>query len=401
MTFCLLLVAFSSCRPSSDKAFSGKPVIDRQRYTIHSRILNEDREIWINLPHTQHLYWFDPRGGLAVAYVLDGESHFDLVNSLQRNLSSVNGNADCPPLIVVGLVNLDRTLDLTPSHSSAVSEANGGGESYLRFIREELFPFVDSVCHPGPYRMLVGHSLGGLLTLHALAKYPDMFNSYVSIDPSLTWDRYRFLDTTIRRLSKPVYSGKSLYVATANPGAYGRSREDIVADTLADDDVARAAFRLGDSLNQFSENGLDWQATYYDNENNGSVSIAALRFALRNIFYDYEFLQFDTLLTLRPEDGLRLVLQHFRDAADSMGADAGGMEWSLNAIGYWLLDRKELERAKVYFAYNLQHFPESPDAYDSMGDWMLKAGDNAGGEKMKQERQSRQEAAERALRRTF
>ncbi|MEM7535498.1 MAG: hypothetical protein AAF639_25200 [Chloroflexota bacterium] len=34
------------------------------------------------------------------------------------------------------------------------------------------------------YRILIGHSFGGLLTLHTLLDVPEMFQAYIAIDPS-------------------------------------------------------------------------------------------------------------------------------------------------------------------------------------------------------------------------
>ena len=39
-----------------------------------------------------------------------------------------------------------------------------------------------------PYRVFVGHSLGGITTIDALYTMPETFNAYVAIDPSLWWD---------------------------------------------------------------------------------------------------------------------------------------------------------------------------------------------------------------------
>ena len=40
----------------------------------------------------------------------------------------------------------------------------------------------------GTYRLLAGHSLGGLFALHALMAKPKLFNAYAAIDPSLEWN---------------------------------------------------------------------------------------------------------------------------------------------------------------------------------------------------------------------
>jgi predicted alpha/beta superfamily hydrolase len=50
----------------------------------------------------------------------------------------------------------------------------GGADSFLRFIREELLPEVDRKYRTAPFRILMGHSLGGLFALHAFSRSPGL-----------------------------------------------------------------------------------------------------------------------------------------------------------------------------------------------------------------------------------
>ena len=54
------------------------------------------------------------------------------------------------------------------------------GEAYLRFVVEELKPFVDGRyrTRPGPEgTFLMGSSLGGVVSAYALARYPQVFGA--------------------------------------------------------------------------------------------------------------------------------------------------------------------------------------------------------------------------------
>ena len=83
-----------------------------------------------------------------------------------------------------------RTRDLTPSRSAAL-EDSGGGDAFLHFIRHELFPWVDDR-FPSSLDDTVyfGHSLGGLLGVHALLADVPAFNRFIISSPSLWWDHY-------------------------------------------------------------------------------------------------------------------------------------------------------------------------------------------------------------------
>ena len=67
-----------------------------------------------------------------------------------------------------------------------------------------------------PYRILVGHSLGGTTAINALYTIPETFNAFVAIDPSLSWD-----DSALLRQAKDYFrsarlEGKALYLAKDN-----------------------------------------------------------------------------------------------------------------------------------------------------------------------------------------
>src|ERR1022692_1935717 len=180
--FSFLLVAFSVCAhaQANNKIVLG--TID----SIHSNILNEQRKIWVYVPEEDPNSIFSKQR-YPVVFLLDGDAHFYSVVGMIQQLSSVNGNSICPKMIVVGIPNTDRTRDLTPTHvevdppfmDSASSKTSGGGERFIAFIEKELMPHIDSLYPVAPYRMLIGHSFGGLTVMNTLIHHPQLFNSYV------------------------------------------------------------------------------------------------------------------------------------------------------------------------------------------------------------------------------
>jgi predicted alpha/beta superfamily hydrolase len=65
----------------------------------------------------------------------------------------------------------------------------GGQEVFLDFIEHDLRPAIAQRLAVDPQRQaLFGHSLGGLLTLHALYTRPHLFQTWLAADPSLWWD---------------------------------------------------------------------------------------------------------------------------------------------------------------------------------------------------------------------
>ncbi len=105
---------------------------------IHSNILNENRIIYVYSPvnHSEPL---------PVIYLMDGEM-ISLVAGIVDFLYQTN---QLPPQIVVGIGNYvyDRNRDLTTTHNvlnmdgttdSIFWKNSGGGENFLKFIKDEL-----------------------------------------------------------------------------------------------------------------------------------------------------------------------------------------------------------------------------------------------------------------------
>lgn len=124
-----------------------------------------------------------PNGGNAllsaqkypVVYLLDGNRHFQSVVGIIQQFSQVNGNTLCPEMIVVGIPDTVRERDLTPTKPGddpflkelGPLRATGGGDAFLSFMEKELMLYVNSKYLAQPYKILIGHSSGGLTVMNA------------------------------------------------------------------------------------------------------------------------------------------------------------------------------------------------------------------------------------------
>jgi predicted alpha/beta superfamily hydrolase len=61
-------------------------------------------------------------------------------------------------------------------------------EAFLSFVAGELVPYIEKNYRTRPYRLLVGHSFGGLFAVYAMIARPRLFNAYIAADPSLYWN---------------------------------------------------------------------------------------------------------------------------------------------------------------------------------------------------------------------
>ena len=133
-----------------------------------------------------------------VLYMHDGRMLFDAKNTwnnqewgVDEAMDSLINLGHVRPTIVVGIDNLaqmaDRVAEYCPDdvaellpHGKKLYDGLGTphGNDYLRFLIEELKPFIDSAYSTYPDRdhtWIMGSSCGGLISSYALCKYPDVF----------------------------------------------------------------------------------------------------------------------------------------------------------------------------------------------------------------------------------
>ena len=166
-----------------------------ERFTVHSQVLDEDRTILVALPKGYR----DSEDRYPVLHVLDGEFFFYQAHAAVQFLSECTyiRTHPIPQMIVVGIVNIDRNRDYTPTHAPVQGEfrfpTSGGATKVLGFLHSELIPKIDAKYRTQPYRILSGWSLGGLFTINTYLENPDLFSAYLAISPSLWWDQDRIV----------------------------------------------------------------------------------------------------------------------------------------------------------------------------------------------------------------
>jgi len=356
---CLPVVAYNQIKD--------RPVIIGKIDSLYSKALNESRPYWVYLPQNDATNFFQP-GRYPVLYLLDGDAHFHSVSGLVQILSSgINGTFVIPEMIVIGIPNTDRTRDLTPTHSDKSIDGkevknfktSGGGNNFLKFLKEELIPHIDSAYTTLPYRVLVGHSIGGITVINALYTMPDLFNAYVAIDPSLWWDQQVLLQKGKTFFRDNNLTHKSLFLAQANT----ISVED--PNTIKHFEPIKEFAKLLETNNR---SGLRWRYKYYDNDRHGSVALIAEYDGLRFIFDSYNT-RFK--IGMSPEK----LKNHFQGFSEETNVNFTPPEAIINSLGNEALFSEKYDLALHYFQMSIDFYPQSSNAYSSMGEAWTKKGD--------------------------
>lgn len=338
--------------------------------TIHSAILNEEREVLIYIPNSGTGNSND-KTRYPVLYLLDGYSFFHSVTGMVQYLSAIG---KMPEMIVVAIVNTDRVRDLTSTHSTFWSNGeqdtahfkySGGGEKFLSFIEKELIPHIDAHYQTQPYRMFVGHSLGGLMVINTLLNNPALFNAYVAIDPSIWWDNKSVMKQAAIVLKQKNYAGKKLFFASANTLNKGMDISRVIKDTASGNVHVRDNLQFREILKKNNTNKLDWKWKYYDDDNHPSIPLIAEYDALRSFFKNYE-------LPGNLEDtsiNAEYIQNHYQNILLMLGYTVLPPQSTINFLGYNNMSGKLYDKAFSFFKMNIHNYPESANAYDSMGDY--------------------------------
>ncbi|MGZ3872599.1 MAG: alpha/beta hydrolase-fold protein [Mucilaginibacter sp.] len=374
-----LLLIITACVNAQD--IINHNIILGRTDSIQSKILNEKRTFWVHLPAGAA---GRAQGGLRypVVYVLDGSEHFASVSGMIQYLSEANGNMICPDMIVVGINNTDRTRDLTPTNGKLDFEnkptnafkTSGGGEKFTAFIEKELISYIELKYPAAPFRMLIGHSFGGLTAVNILINHTGLFNAYTIVDPSMWWDNHKLLKQASDSLKMKNFTGKYVFMGIANTMPVGADTSKAHHDTAANTNHIRSILNLADEFKRNTGNGLAFNYKYYDEDNHNSSPLIAEYDAFRFLFSYYRLPpKIDAALydaAVKMDVGA-VIADHFADVSNHMGYKVLPPEAILDAMGHDFMEINLHDRAYAVFMLNAAYYPGSAGVYAALGDYYV------------------------------
>ena len=182
---------------------------------FHSDFLDYDRDIFVWLPPS---YSAAPQKRYAVLYMHDGQNLMDPTTSfigadwqVDETVSRLIRNGRLKEIIIVGIYN---TKDRLEEYSDSEK-----GRNYMKFLVEELKPFIDSNYRTIPdarNSAVMGSSMGGLISLLIVWKYPGVFSMAGCMSSSFYYDNEKIFKT-IGDSGKPK-SGIKIYIDHGEDG---------------------------------------------------------------------------------------------------------------------------------------------------------------------------------------
>ena len=316
---------------------------------IHSNILNEDRIYYISTPDN---YSIENNQAYPVLYVLDGNELFKLASSSVNFLAN---RGFMPQTIVIGINNRNhRDRDLTPTKSDW-SPTGGGAENFLSFLTDELMPEIEKSYKTQPHKTIYGSSLGGLFSMYVLYNHPERFNNYIAISPSLYHDNGLLFNHALSYFDKPKTDDKKFVFLSLADEVYSEMRKNF-----------RSTINLFKS--KANSKNIRWSYKVYDRETHETSKLIGLNDGLRSL-HEFWFVPF-----YQRDRGAEGLIDHYNLINDLYGFKnkIEIPESLVNRIGYNIFREGKPEKALTLFKYNVEHFPNSPNSYDSLAEYYEK-----------------------------
>lgn len=334
------IIALMLCL-SGATAYASNDISIAEELKFHSNILDEDRSIVISLPDGYE----DSTARYPVLYVLDGAQNLLHVVGSVEVLTRTGG---IPPVIIVGIVGENRARDYTPSAIEG-SLGSGGGKNFLNFMASELVPYIEANYRTHPFRVLEGHSLGGLFAVYALMEKTDLFDAHIVMSPALWWNKEEMTARAKHFFKEKGLLNKSVYLSIGSEDGYGMRQE---------------LKRFVEAIEEAKPKGLIWRYQEADGEGHMSAPLLINYYGLKHVFSDLKIpdnlrTSFDKSKFAAHEAGIRK--KYGASAKQSSGLYAG--------LGFELMEQARYEDATAVFGRLVEAYPE----YHAYYAWLGKA----------------------------
>ena len=327
----------------------GIDVVIGQSLNLTSKILNREVNVLIYVPDDYNA------SSTNYAVLYDLNSFFFAYDSGAVELLA--RTSDVPNMIVVGVPSLERGYVPTPFEDR--EENPLGADLSIKFLKEELIPFVEKNYRTNTFRILYGHSVGGLFTMYTLFNYPDLFTAYVAGSPWFQTNDQYWLKNIEKMAKERKLDDKFLFMTV------GKGEAELTLDTFKE---------LEKWMNDKPITGLTWKSAWVEGDHGSMVG--------RNIYDGLIFIFSGWKMpfsVLRNAD-VKMIEEYLKTNTAKWakhGFEPSDIlpEQRINSLGYGLLNQQEYGKAVEIFSYNIKRFPKSFNAHDSLGEAYMIMGD--------------------------
>lgn len=320
--------------------------------TVHSSIFNQDRVILVHIPHNG----LQENVKYPVLYLLDGEAHFTKTVGMIDHLSNTAGNELCPQMIVVSIFHPNRERDLIPP----ASPTEKAKDKFPAFLENELIPYINNNYPTEPYRVFVGHSLGGLRVVNTLLYQTHLFNAYIALDPSLGMVK-GWIGNATAEFNKSKYTGKALYIAMGMTMPMGMDTSVIIRDTSSNARHMRCIMTFARNAEASQTSDLDFNWKYYPDETHQSVVFKGTYDGLVSNFHWFKNQKlFDIFKPeVSADSSVRIITDYYTFLSGKMGYKIVAPEQGTSELIDYLFFKRWFDKALAFAELNHRNYPNS------------------------------------------
>ncbi|PHR10833.1 MAG: hypothetical protein COA40_13365 [Aequorivita sp.] len=288
------------------------------RDKVYSEILQQDREFSVYFPPS---YNTAINQKYPVLYILDGDYNFQYLAGfleLQGGISEV-----IPEMILVaisGKGTAEYRKNCKPTIEGVEDSGNAG--EMVSFIEKELIPYVNKNYKTADYKILGGHSVGGIFVINTAINHPDLFNDYIAISPALWWGENAMEDVMEKTWGKTKSTTASVYISLANEQGMG-----------VNEFLKKVPKSIVEKNIQFKE---------FPNEIHNSVGLPTYKWALGDIFKNWYVKE----EYFSSADALK---NHYSEVQKQYGS-IFNIPYTIVGNTHYMLQKNEKERVKVQAA---------------------------------------------------
>ena len=316
-------------------AQEGSNIMIGKKVKLRSDALNKEMELSMHLPSD----YADSDESYPV--LLTFQTHFEQVSGAVKNLYDYRL---IPKMIVVRIDNYEFGY-LTPTEVD--SDPNSGlADLFLRFFKEELFPYLDSHYRTLPYRIVFSNSWGAMFAVYAILAKPYVFHAAIASIPWVMYDAdQRFMITNTERFLNGANYRNFLYMTMDNE-----------SDLLPELD------RFVQILKRHPREGLEWEYHYWPEEDHTSTPYRSIYLGLREIYSGWNKIPDDIAW-----NGLEGIKKHEAALNKKFGYNIGVSMGALRMAGQENQNAGRFDTAIAIYKYAIEKNPNDAFAYVTLG----------------------------------
>jgi len=316
-----------------------------------SEELQDIRTIQIHLPKG---YERDTITNYPLTIVLDSEYLYDLYVGNSKLFSHTDR---APKQIVVGIEMAETRLKDASIDETRKSSLTADSRSFLKFIKEELLPYIEGNYKTSPFLTIVGNGISANLLTHFLRDETPLFNSYICLNPTFSPDISTHMQSY--DLSKLGTIDNTYYFYMNDSKFIGEDKKQQVS--------ALNTYLQTLNIKNFN---IKYDLTECSPSNISAIGEAIPR-ALNKIFEIYSGIskeEFETKIKdLSPLDAIAYLENKYIEIDYLFGANLGIREIDIIAIESIIIDKENGDHLKTYGDMILNLYPFSPLGHYYLG----------------------------------